>query len=131
MLTDSGRRQNDVKIKAQLRSITEQVYVYKMYNKDIIKICGHAEVETFHDNLSEVIDLANEITCQYESAKDFEKKVNDSSNYAFIKNLNIEPYEPIWQVRFIRYKSFIDEFKLHVLSRSLILLLNTITLNNA
>ena len=119
LLTDSERRQNDVKIKAQLRSITEQVNVYKMYNKDVIKICGHAEVETFHDNLSEVIDLANEITCQYEAAKDFEKKVNDSSNYAFIKNLNIEPYEPVGQDRFIRYKSFIDEFKLYVLSRPL------------
>ena len=108
LLTDSERRQNDVKIKAQLRSITEQVNVYKMYNKDVIKICGHAEVETFHDNLSEVIDLANEIACQYEAAKDFEKKVNDSSNYAFIKNLNIEPYEPVGQDRFIRYKSFIE-----------------------
>ena len=118
-MADSERRQNDVKIKVQLRSIKEQVNVYKMYNKDIIKICGHAEVETFHDNLSEVIDLANEITFQYEAAKDFEKKVNDSSNYAFIKNLNIEPYEPVGQDRFIRYKSFIDEFKLYVLSRPL------------
>ena len=119
MLTDSERRQSDVKIKAQLRSITAQVNVYKMYNKDIIKLCGHAEVKTFHDNLSEVIDLANEIACQYEATKDFEKKVNDSSNYAFIKNLNIEPYEPTGQDRFIRYKSFIDEFKLYVLSRPL------------
>ena len=62
LLTDSERRQNDVKIKAQLKSITEKVNVYKMYNKDIIKICGHAEVETFHCNFSEVIDLANEMT---------------------------------------------------------------------
>ena len=74
LLTDSERRQNDVKIKAQLRSITEQVNIYKMYNKDIIKICGPSEVETFHDNLSEVMDLAIEITCQYEGAKDFEKR---------------------------------------------------------
>ena len=37
----------------------------------------------------------------------------------FIKNLNIEPYEPIGQDRFIRYKSFIDEFKLYVMSRPL------------
>ena len=57
--TDWEKRQNDVKIKAQLSSITEQVNDNKMYNKYIIKICGHAEVETFHDNLSEVIDLAN------------------------------------------------------------------------
>ena len=60
-----------------------------MFNKDIIKICGHNEVETFHENLSEVMDLGNEIACQYEAAKDFERKVNDSPNYAFIKNLNI------------------------------------------
>ena len=32
LLTDSERRQNDVKIKAQLRSITEPVNVYKMCN---------------------------------------------------------------------------------------------------
>ena len=119
LLTDSEKRQNDVKIKAQLRSIQEQVNVYKMFNKDIIKICGHNEVETFHENLSEVMDLGNEIACQYEAAKDFERKVNDSSNYAFIKNLNIQPYEAIGQDRFIRYKAFIDEFKLYVLSRPL------------
>ena len=63
------RRQNDVKIKAQLRSITEQVDVYKMYKKDAIEICGHSEVETFHDKLSEVMVLANLIKCQYEGAK--------------------------------------------------------------
>ena len=85
LLTDSERRQNDVNIKVRLRNITKQLNVYKMYNKDIIKICGHAEVETFHDNLSEVMDLANEITCQYEVSKDFEKNVDDSSNYAYIK----------------------------------------------
>ena len=119
LLTDSERSQNDVKIKAQFRSITEQVNVYKMYNKDIIKICGDAEIETFHDDLSEVMYRANEITCQYEAAKDFEKKFNDSSNYAFVKILNIEPYEPIGQDRFIRYKSFIDKYKLYVLSRPL------------
>ena len=90
-----------------------------MFNKDIIKICGHNEVETFHENLSEVMDLGNEIACQYEAAKDFERKVNDSSNYAFIKNLNIQPYEAVGQDRFIRYKAFIDEFKLYVLSRPL------------
>ena len=119
LLTDSEKRQKDVKIKAQLRSIQEQVNVYKMLNKDIIKICGHNEVETFHENLSEVMDLSNEIICQYEAAKEFEKKVNDSSNYAFIKNLNIQPYEAVGQDRFIRYKAFIDEFKLYVLSRPL------------
>ena len=63
--------------------------------------------------------MANEITCQYEAAKDFEKKMNESANYSFIKNLNIEPYEPIGEDRFIKYKAFIDEFKLYVLSRPL------------
>ena len=66
LLTDSERRQNDAKIKAQLRSITEQVKV---------------------PNLSEVMDLANEITCQYEAAYDFEKKVNDSSNFLYVNKL--------------------------------------------
>ena len=69
--------------------------------------------------MSEVIDMTNEITCQYEAAKDFEKKMNESANYSFIKNLNIEPYEPIGEDRFIKYKAFIDEFKLYVLSRPL------------
>ena len=84
LLTDSERRQNDVKLKTQLRSIIEQVNVYKMYYKDIIKICGNAEVETFHDHLSEVIDLVNEITCPYEAAKDFEKKVRRSMTHRII-----------------------------------------------
>ena len=65
------------------------------------------------------MDLGNEIACQYEAAKDFERKVNDSSNYAFIKNLNIQRYEALGQDRFIRYTTFIDAFKLYVLSRPL------------
>ena len=52
LLTNSEKRSYDIKIKAQLRGISEQVNTYKVYNKDIIKICGHLEVETFYDNMS-------------------------------------------------------------------------------
>ena len=55
LLTDSEKRSNDIKVKAQLRTIAEQVSSYKFYNKDIIKICSHDEVEGFHNGLSEVL----------------------------------------------------------------------------
>ena len=58
---------------------SEKVNTYNDYNKDIIMICRHAEVHTFYDNMSGVIDMANEITSQYTAPKDFEKKANESS----------------------------------------------------
>ena len=39
LLTDTEKRNNDVKIKSQLRTLAEQVTMYKEYNKDMIKIC--------------------------------------------------------------------------------------------
>ena len=72
--TDMVTRQNDVKIKAQLILVAEQVDIHTMYNKDIIEICGHSEVDISSDHLSKLTNLANEITCQYEAAKNFGKK---------------------------------------------------------
>ena len=39
--------------------------------------------------------------------------------YTLINYLKIEPYETIGEDRLMRYKSFIDELKLYVLSRLL------------
>lgn len=117
-MTDLEKRANDVKVKVKFRSISQQVNVCKTYNSDIIKICGHSEVETLQANLSETMDLSNEIACEYEATKDLEKKVNKSANCLYIKNLNIEPYSPVGEDCFIEYKVFIDEFKMYILSRA-------------
>ena len=119
LLTDTEKRSNDVKIKSQLRTINEQVNLYKSYNKDIVKICSHIEVETFHNDLSEVLDTSNEIICIYDAAKEREKKINESSNYSALKSLSIDKYIPVGDDKFIRYSSFIEEFKQYVLTRPL------------
>ena len=74
LLTDSEKRSNDIKIKAQLRSISEQVNTYKVYNKDIIKICGHAKVETFNYSMLKVIGMANEIIFNMRLQKIFKRR---------------------------------------------------------
>lgn len=107
LMADSEKRANDVKIKAKLRSICEQVNVYKMYNRDIM-ICGHSEVEDFQANLYEIMYLSTETACEYEAAKHLENKVNESANYSFIKNFNIDLYDPVGSDRFIKYKAFVD-----------------------
>lgn len=118
LLTDSEKRLNDIKIKSQPRTIAEQVSSYKLYNKDVIKICSHDEVERFHSELSEVLHNSNEIFCVFEAAKDREK-INESTNYSTIKNLSIDKYEPSGKDKFIKYSTFMDEFREYVITRPL------------
>ena len=58
-LTESEKHMENIKVKSQLRSIVEQVGLYKSYNKDILKICSFLEVEGFTNALSEILDLSN------------------------------------------------------------------------
>ena len=53
--------------------------------KDITRICFHDEVEGFHDALSEVYELANDVQCTYEAQKETERKPNDRTNYNTLK----------------------------------------------
>ena len=77
-----------------MRSVAEHVGAYKNISKDITRICSHDDVEGFHDALSEVHDIANEVQCTYEAQKETERKMNDSTNYNTLKNSNIEKYNP-------------------------------------
>ena len=74
LLMDLEEGQNDVKINAQLRSITDQANIHKMYNKYIIKNCDHPEAEDFQANVSQIMDLANGIKYEFEAAKDLERR---------------------------------------------------------
>ena len=40
LLTEGEKSMVNVKVKSQIRSITEQVNLYKSYNKDILRICS-------------------------------------------------------------------------------------------
>ena len=119
LLTEGEKSMVNVKVKSQIRSITEQVNLYKSYNKDILRICSYLEVEGFANALSEVLDLANDVMCTHEASIDKQKRINDSTGLSAIKNLSIEKYEPIGEERFIRYTAFMSEFKEYVLSKPL------------
>ena len=119
LLTEAEKSMVNVKVKSQLRSITEQVNLYKSYNKDILRICSYLEVEGFANTLSEVLDLSNDVMCTHEASIEKQKRINDSTGLSAIKNLSIEKYEPIGQDRFIRYTAFMSEFKEYVLSKPL------------
>ena len=119
LLTEAEKSMVNVKVKSQIRSITEQVNLYKSYNKDILRICSYLEVEGFANSLSEVLDLSNDVMCTHEASIDKQKRINDSTGISAIKNLSIEKYEPIGEERFIHYTAFMSEFKEYVLSKPL------------
>ena len=119
LLTDTEKKMIDIRIKSQLKSVSELVGSYKNISRDITRICSHDDVEGFHDALSEVYDIANEVQCTYDAHKETERKLNDSTNYNSLKSTNIEKYIPSGPDKFIRYKVFIDEFKEFCLSKPL------------
>ena len=110
LLTDTEKILIEIQIKSQLRFVSELVGAHKNISRDITRICSHDDVEGFHDALSEVYDLANEVQCTYKAHKETEKKLNDSTNYNSLKSTNIEKHIPSGPDKFIRYKVFIDEF---------------------
>ena len=57
-----------------MRSVVEHVGAYKNISKDITRICSHDDVEGFHDALSEVHDIANEVQFTYEAQKELKEK---------------------------------------------------------
>ena len=108
LLTDTEKKLIDIRIKSQLKSVSELVGSYKNISRDITRICSHDDVEGFHEALSEVYDIANEVQCTYDAHKETERKLNDSTNYNSLKSTNIEKYIPSGPDKFIRYKVFID-----------------------
>ena len=102
-----------------MRSVSELVGAYKNISRDITQKCSHDDVEGFHDALSEVYDLTNQVQCTYKAQKEKERKMIDSTNYNTLKNSNIEKYTPTGADKFIRYKLFIDGFKELCLSKPL------------
>ena len=65
------------------------------------------------------MDLSNDISCTYESVKETERKLNDSTSLNTLRNSNIEKYIPSGADKFIRYKTFIEEFTEYCLSKPL------------
>ena len=89
-LTDTEKRLIDIQIKSK-RSVAELVSSYKNLSKEITKICNFQAVESYNDALSEVLYLANDMSCTYEAAKETERKLNDSTSLnTFVTHRSIQ-----------------------------------------
>ena len=89
LYTDSEKRNHEIKLKASIKTISEQVSIYKAYVKDVLKICAYGDVNNFHADLASMLDLSNEIHCQYESMKERERKLDVSTTTGLLRNLSI------------------------------------------
>ena len=118
-MTDSEKRHKEVKIRSSIKTIQEQVRLYKEYNKDLTKICSSENIEALHKDLTDVLDAANEIECLFESSKELEKRIERSSDSASIRNLSIDKYSPTGLDRFIKFNTFMTEFEEYVLQKPL------------
>ena len=63
------------------------------------------------------MDLANDISCTYEAAKDTQRKLNNSTSLNTLRNSNIEKYIPSGADKFIKYRTSIEEFTEYCLSK--------------
>ena len=118
-LSESEKRLSDVKVKSSIKTIGEQVTLYKNYSRDLLKICSHERIDELQRDLGEVMDTSNEITCLFEAMKERERRIENASNAPNLKNLSIAKYEAVGVDKFLKYTSFIEEFTEFILSRPL------------
>lgn len=118
-VTDSEQRMRNIKVRSSIKTINEEVRLYKEYNRDLTKICAHTDIEPLTRDLTEVLDAANDVICLYDASQELEKSIEQSSNAASIRNLSIEKYRPTGIDRFIKFNSFMEEFTENVLSKPL------------
>ena len=50
LLTDTEKRERNVRIRTALKTITETVSLHKDHAKELITMCGFADVEQQHNN---------------------------------------------------------------------------------
>ena len=118
-MTDSEKRERNIKIKTALKTIKEQTTIYKDYSKDLIKICGFDDVLQQQENLNEILDDANLVASLFESAREKEKMLEKNSSASSMKNITLEKYNPTGLDKFIKYKSFMEEYREFVLANPL------------
>ena len=56
-MTDNEKRSRKVKIKTVIRTVNQQVAMYKDYSKDVMKLCNFEDVEQQQQNLNEVLNM--------------------------------------------------------------------------
>ena len=65
------------------------------------------------------MEASNDVSCIYEASRELEKSMEQSTNSATLRNLSIEKYNPSGIDKFIKYKSFMEEFTEVVLTKPL------------
>ena len=117
-MTETGKVQNEVKIKTNVLNIHEQVSNYKTHINQLLRICKFDKVQYFTKAASLVIDMGNEIKCLHEAYVERRKHINQSSNIN-INNLVSDKFIPTEKDRFLRYHGFINNFKENILKKNL------------
>ena len=128
-MTDNEKRSRKVKIKTVIRTVNQQVAMYKDYSKDVMKLCNFEDVEQQQQNLNEVLEDANYITCLFEASEDREKQIEGSSSSG--ASGIISKFNPNGLDKFIKYKSFMAEYRQFVLSKPISPLIKLRQLHNS
>ena len=115
LLTDFEKRERDIQIKVHLKTVQERVDIYKKYNAELTRICDHDDIKQLMENLSEVLDEANYMTCLFESITERQKTIEANSSPNALANVTIEKFDGQGIDRFLRYRSWVLEFNDFVL----------------
>ena len=66
-VTDSEKRDRYIQIKVHMKTVNERFNIYKKYNAELIRICDHEGIKQLMDNLYEILDESNYMTCLFDS----------------------------------------------------------------
>lgn len=117
LLTDSEKRERNIKVKTALKTIAQQTSIYKEYSKELIKICGFDDVLQQQENLNELLDEANLVASLFESSQEKENMLEKNTSTNSMKNITLEKYTPSGLDKFIKYKSFMEEYREFILAK--------------
>ena len=117
LLTDSERRDKKIKIKPSIKTVAQQVSMYREYSKDVMKICHHSEIEDATSNLNEVLDDSNQISSLFGAYEERAQMLERNSSSGSMQNAMSTKFNHVGLDRFIKYKSFSEEFREFILAK--------------
>ena len=117
LLTDAERREKKIKIKTAIKTVSQQVAMYREYSRDVMKICSHNEIDTATENLNEVLDDSNYISSLFEAYEERSQLMEKNSSAASAHSTMLTKFNPVGLDRFIKYKSFMEEFREFILAK--------------
>ena len=92
-LTEEEKIAKSVKI-SKIKTITQTVSSFKKHTGDILKICNGADVATYLETLTEVVETSREIDGVCEAMETKHRK-NERVNAAALGNIILEKYKTI------------------------------------